>query len=871
MLQIFPDQTDDLLDVAALPPTDRTELDYRTRPLSAERELRLTLLWLVVCLPALTLLGLPLQLICAWIPGGRHLVVAAGVLFAMWIVGRRLTGALQKHDVFLAWLFVAGCAAALAWHLALLQGAWALRGGLLAAWITGGLVARQAAAWILAGPAVDRDRRHKWREYLPELLPSRFSPDCPERLTYAVSPLLLLCAWYLSLWLLWRTGTGLGGWPCVFAASALAVWLAWHAAALPWVPFPHVGETCQATWRGMVIYVTYDVYHTRAAGVFRFPTRWLRPPPRRWALLAATLLAIGFGYGVHCPSPLDTFRGGGSFWMQWGANFLGIALAGPLALLVTLWLSAGTLLARFERELSEPRDAESTDWDIYVDRILNSEDELEREHLLLGFCEAGDYPVLVHREIYNQHAHILGDSGASKTALAIGPQAVQLIARADCTVVVIDLKGDRALFETCRREAARTGRLQFRWIANEVGQTTFGFNPFLQSHNEQLSVDQLTQQLLQGLSLDYGLEYGAGYFTAMNEIVLRNVLRETGAGSFEQLDRDLADRGWYRTIGHEQDWEQARHLASLVQRLGGSPAVNLVPDDDTHPPEVHRQAIDVAELLREPQVVYLWLRSAVEPTNAPAIARLFLWSMFTAASHRPSDGNRVYCFIDEMQQILSDGMKLVFEQFRDLGGTIIAAHQAAGQLRRQGTDLGDTIDSCTAVKQVLRASDLDSLERLEKLSGITADTTATWYQPYERGSGDLDTRYEEIYAAEGLVRVAEKDRVRYDRDALQAISSRRQSSLVRFTFGSGYTQFAGRSIPMRSEYAISYQEYLKRRQAAWPAAAGAFRVRPPVAADVGVPTPHMLADQSIAEGDFGGEFDHRGRPATMEADGSGQP
>ena len=215
-----------------------------------------------------------------------------------------------------------------------------------------------------------------------------------------------------------------------------------------------------------------------------------------------------------------------------------------------------------------------------------------------------------------------------------------------------------------------------------------------------------------------------------------------------------------------------------------------------------------------------------------------------------------------MQQIISDGIKLIFEQFRDLGGTIIAAHQTAGQLRRQGTDLGDTIDSCTAVKQVFRASDLVSLERLEKLSGIKRDITATWYQAYERGSGDLTDRYDEIHAAEGMVRVAEKDRVRYDREAIQAISSRRQSSLVRFTFGSGYTQFAGRSIPMKSEYHISYDQYMKRRQRPWPTAPGAFVIQPPTP---GSPAETSDLEALMAEGEqeFGGEFQHRGQPATM--------
>ena len=554
--------------------------------------------------------------------------------------------------------------------------------------------------------------------------------------------------------------------------------------------------------------------------------------------------------------------------MQVLANLVMISLTGPLVLCAILWLSVGTLLARFERELLHHQNEQTTDWDNYIDRIVNSGDVLEREHLFLGTSETTDYPILVHRDIHDQHGHILGDSGASKTALAMVPQATQLIARADSTVVIVDLKGDKALFESCRREAARTRRLRFRWISNEVGKSTFGFNPFMQSHNSLLSVEQLSQQLLQGLSLDYGVQYGAGYFTAMNEIVLNNVLRETGARSFAELSGHLADRNWYKGIGYEEDWKQARHLGALVKRLAGSQAINVVPGMFADRGEVHQQAINVANLYEEPQVIYLWLRSAVEPTNAPAIARLFLWAMFTAASHQQQDKNRVYFFIDEMQQIISDGMKLVFEQFRDLGGTIIAAHQTASQLRRQGTDLGDTIDSCTAVKQVFRASDLASLERLEKLSGMKSSTEAMWYQPYERGSGDLTQRYEEIFAEEGMIRVSEKERLRYDRDAIQAISSRRHSSLVRFTFGSGYTQFAGKSIPMKSEYHISYDEYLRRRQRPWPTAPGAFIIEPPLPVESPLPSdpeqPKRTENPAEqGEKEFGGEFQKRGEPATM--------
>ena len=181
--------------------------------------------------------------------------------------------------------------------------------------------------------------------------------------------------------------------------------------------------------------------------------------------------------------------------------------------------------------------------------------------------------------------------------------------------------------------------------------------------------------------------------------------------------------------------------------------------------------------------------------------------------------------------MISDGMKLIFEQFRDLGGTIIAAHQTAGQLNRDGTDLSDTIDSCTAVKQVFRASDLRSLERLEKLAGKRWEKVPMWMQSYERGTGDLVERYDPVLSQEGLVRVTEKERSRLSSDELLAIGARRQSSLIRFTFGSGYTQFAGATVPMVSQFSISEREYERRRDPSWPTAPGAFVVGSPDAGE----------------------------------------
>ena len=788
----------------------------------------------------------------------RHITFAVGIVLAGWLGIRRLTGALQQADVVGALAFGCVSVVALAWEFATIFSVNALRVGVLAGWVTSALIARQVAAWILVAPTVDHERMERWRSNLPAVLPSRLSRDCPELLTYTVSPILLVAAWLLTWWILLVLGISTCLWPVIFALSIQATWLVWHITAMPFVPFPNPEEATRASLNAIIVFLTYDIHRTPAAGVFRFPTRALRSPWSRWALFIGTGLAIGLTLGAACPNPFQVWYHGGSYAVQAFANLLTVCLAGPVALCSILFLSAGTLLARFERELLHHKDDKTTDWDNYIDRIINSNDDLEREHLFYGASERGDNPVLVHRDIQDQHVHVVGDSGANKTALGMAPQATQLIARGDSTVVIVDLKGDRALFEGCRREAARTRNMRFRWLSNEVGTTTFGFNPLTQSHNQHLSVEQLTQELLQGLSLDYGIQYGAGYFTAMNEIVLNSVLVATGDRSFGELSEHLSDREWYEEIGYKEDWKQARHLMALVKRLSASPAINVTPGMFSDQPEVHDDAIDAANLFQEPQVVYLWLKSAIEPTNAPAIARLFLWTLFTAASHQPADRNRVYFFIDEMQQVLSEGIKLIFEQFRDMGGSIIGAHQTAGQLRRQGADLGDTVDSCSAVKQVFRASDLDSLERLTKMSGTQRVMEANWYQPFEPGSGDLADRYAEQYANDGIVRVGQQKRERYDREALQALSARRLSSLVRFTFDSGYTQFSGKSIAISSPYHIHLHEYLNRRRQSWPTAPGAFPIEQPEATQPSPAASESSEDVDIGD-EFGDEFEMRGR------------
>lgn len=820
---IFPDAADDLLDTTSLPSTEGTELDYRPRPLRPGQEVRLTVLVTVV--GPLMLVGLGgfaewARSLGAWVDAVG--VAVAVALMVWWGLGE-VVGARQRTvPIASALLSASGITSLLlAWSKTSVEHSTCFV--LAIAWATSCLVSRQAASWILADPLIDPETRKRWEVNLPSLPPSGLSFDCPPLLSYAFLPLAIVPACLASMKLAFVYGGGFWLWPVWFVGLLHATWFGWAMATLPLAPWRNPIGAWRSTLTALSTFVCYDPHLTPAAGVFRFRTRWLRPAPVRWFSVVAVVFGLSACCYASCPTPQEGYQSGGLYFSQACWNVVYSGVMGPTMLLTVLWFVAGAVLHCFEVDLVGSSIA-SNEWDTLVDRLVNSDDDLERQHYLLGTTLQGDYPVLVHRDLFDQHAHILGDTGASKTSLGIAPIATQLIAHGDSTSVVVDLKGDRALFETCRREAQRAG-LPFRWVSNEVGASTFGFNPFVQSHNAQMTHSQLVQEILQGLSLDYGIQYGAGYYTAMNEIVLNLILKHSGVRSFRELNGFLQEPDWYEQFGQKKDWEAARHLGALVNRLADCDLLNLTPQDCAGHPEVHSNAIDAVELFEEPQVVYLSLRSSVDPAGAASVARLFLWALFSAASHRGSFDNRVYVFLDEFQQVISDGVRQIFEQFRGLGGTLIAAHQTAGQLSRQGTDISATVESCSAMKQVFRASSLEALEQIEQLAGTKRAKAPMWAQPYEWGGGDLVGRFGPIHAEHGSVRVREEDRPRLDRRTLQAISSHRQSSLVRFTLGSGYTQFAGATVPIRSPFMMSYEEYQRRERAAWPEAPGAFPVR----------------------------------------------
>lgn len=870
----------DTLNVAALPPTDGTELNYRTRPQTPEDEVRQTGR---IFLSA-ALLVTPLGLLVSWLLPVRWLVLPILITLILVFLARAFFVAVRERKTSRFDLMVAGVVLASAVCAWLLQAVpsrpigYALAFPLTIAWagIFAWHLAKQVAFWMANHPRVEWATARKWEGFLESPFRGPIPPECAELRSLRAAPYLLAAAYGVG-WLALRAAMSTSAWEYAplwgvigFAGFSLIEFSLWNSVVsqFSWRLLLDV------TWQALKVWCNYNRAGTPAAGVFRFPTPALRCASVRDGVLAATLVVVGLGL-VACFPPLLPSRSLDASWKsaqllpheveflktlppdkvkeaetrilaerdvtrsveRWTDSIgvlcerlvLGaiVLTFGPglLTFFVTL-VVVGPLLTRYYLALEAPNGfAQSADpeWDVLVERILESKDDLEREHYLLGMSLAGDYPVLLHKSILDQHYHMTGDTGAAKTSLGIAPLATQMIARGDNSVVIIDLKGDMSLFESMRLEAERHGAV-FRWFASEPGKTSHVFNPFVQSHLNLLTPEQRTESLLQAMSLDYGVGYGKSFFTAMNEVVLKNMLRRYSIRSFQQLQGYLEDPSSYRDLGPSKDFEQARHLAAIVSRLAAMYPLNVIPNVESDSPPV--EVIDAMDVLHRPQVLYFFLNSPQEPIGAPSVAKLFLWALFSAAARRPSRDNRVYVFIDEFQQIISDSVKLVFEQIRDQGVTMIVAHQTGGQLKRQGTDLLETVESCTAVKQILRASDLNTIKKLQEVSGDAMYHSLAWTQTIEPGAleAELETGLSLDKADEGLVQVTESVGPRLDRNTVISVSADPQSSFVRFTSASGYTQYAGFTTPIVSMYTIPFEEYKRRKKAPWPTGEGTVLV-----------------------------------------------
>jgi len=453
----------------------------------------------------------------------------------------------------------------------------------------------------------------------------------------------------------------------------------------------------------------------------------------------------------------------------------------------------------------------------------------EKEHLFLGvrlFEGRGDYftnnePVLLDRKILSEHLHILGRSGSNKTTLGILPIVTQLIRGFNETdgksdtqpIVIIDLKGDPALFHTVKEEAEARGQ-KFLFFTAEQDKPSYFFNPFSVFHNQRVGVPEATQSLLDALNLNHGEGYGRSYFTRISRQRLMSVLQDKGLPtSFQDLYQKLSEVLDPKKKNNDDAFELQAAIESFL----------LYPQLFTTPEQEEQFAdtiINFDRVLEERQVVYFWLPAQTQSMAAREIGKLVLFNLFSAAKNRQDQylpTRQVCLIIDEFQRLVGENLTIILEQARSYGiGAILSNHSSAQLKTADGKDLWPLINGNTAATIHFGSKDIQELEMLSKLSGEFLETHESTSRSVGRGTslGPQGSTDSESYSqtTSSSSHYVQKFMIR----DLQRIFSRQRRFILSVQRNTGLSNFDGAPVVVDGIFTMPKETYIRRKTARWP-------------------------------------------------------
>jgi len=543
----------------------------------------------------------------------------------------------------------------------------------------------------------------------------------------------------------------------------------------------------------------------------------------------------------------------GELWMIW-IPVLSIVIGLTLSLLFPLALLGPAIKSCKTFEATEFPNLDNDHrslWQCFVDRMrssnhqhTNNDGEVIREadHAFFGVSAVTDYPVILHKPLLDEHCYIVGQTGSGKTSLGIMPLLIQLIRgtaphpesdpspdtatpeghneTADSTpqetsskqskthpdpstrddlspVIVIDLKGDPALFHTIRAEAEARGQ-EFRFFTPERDLATHVFNPFSNFSSQSRSLLQVCQLVLDALGLNHGEGYGRSYFTRQNREALFDALNvDPPPQTFKDLHTIL------KSFRGRTNYPDIFELVSTIHALTQYPQLETI--ESVSDPET---SIHMPTVLERRQVVYFWLPAAIESITVREIGKLALFSLLSAAIDRQRNGQetrRAYLCIDEFQRLAGENFRIILEQARSYGLSCFMANQTQADLKLPEFDLRPTVRTNTRVKMHFGVTDL---AEIQELSGLSGQEVAIMESVGHTVTSKGNTR-DSATLTETL-----KDRLLVS-DILGATDHPRRC-VLHVTRGSGYSQWAGLPTVVDCFHPISREQYVARSKAAWP-------------------------------------------------------
>lgn len=534
------------------------------------------------------------------------------------------------------------------------------------------------------------------------------------------------------------------------------------------------------------------------------------------------LLGWGFqqhqaiGGGADAVETATNFQTVRHLSLVWLVTILGVCTLAPvLAWVITLAATMPVLLYAAAQRAEQSGESPVTG---ILSNIQDSTDPTERTSVYLGRVVADSSPVLVPRKVFEEHAHGLGDSGAGKTALFLCPIIEQLVQGGECSVIVLDLKGDSlellATLQAAAEKRARQGRTAppLKVFSNQNNKATLAFNPLTQSYWENFDLLTRTDILCAANGLNYGSDYGAGYFTSANAAILYHTLKTfPHVRTFREVEDCIGNvivNSKKRDLNPEIR-KAGVHVQEVMKRLAACLPLNVT-SESRYGPDVAANAIELTQFFQEPQLLFCHLPSTLSPSGAPEIGRLFTY-MLLAAATQVERKHPVFLVIDEFQRMVASNLEYMLQLARSMGVGIILANQSLQDLQKGGTNLIPPIEANCRLRQWFSVSSSEDQERLIRISGETID----WKQSVSYARTLQGLQKESVSFSEVVVpRLTKNDILR--------TSDHPHQSILRISRGAGYAQYGGLPVIIESEFHISEEEYRRRRALPWPVLPGSF-------------------------------------------------
>ncbi len=499
----------------------------------------------------------------------------------------------------------------------------------------------------------------------------------------------------------------------------------------------------------------------------------------------------------------------------------------PPALFVALLLAlCARVLLHFAHAFGpgSPYLREISEWDAAVERLRRSRDKLETEHVWLGVAVETDSPVLMHRQLATEHVHLMGSTGSNKTSIGV-TQLLQQLIGPESSVLVLDLKGDMALFEAARLAASdakdRLGNprpIRFRWFTTETERSTYVFNPFCQSYMRDMARLERTEILSKALGLEHGEGYGRGHFSRQNRNALLKLLSACPeVDSFRKLHEEGRRQ---KKLYTSWEREHASDFFSVIHTFANIDALN-VSQRDRVDGSVLDSAIDMSELIRQPNILFFRLPATSQSAANREVGKLAIHCLLTAARQAGAVRRQLFIVIDEFQQLVSADLAIILQQARSYGIGVIMAHQTQSDLQLPDANMMEVVEENSHFKQIFSVNDLDHRQALEKLSGEALYHLAGWEQDYDlyrQGVISPDAGISPDDVLDSLsVRMIPQIGPRLSANDLIAMSARQNVCMVQFKRNVGYGQYDGFPFLVRTDYHITREEYQRRIATPWPA------------------------------------------------------